>query len=81
MPDGVVETDRRDGVLRVARSGTRWLSTGGTDGPRTADAAYNLTVPEGFDRTDLAGYAAEFSVSRVSPLQPGTAGRDRGMRF
>jgi len=59
MPDGVVETDRRDGVLRVARSGTRWLSTGGTDGPRTADAAYNLTVPEGFDRTDLDGYVAD----------------------
>ena len=46
-------------VLRVRRPGTRWLSTGFSGGYETADAAYNCTVPEGFDRTDLSEYVAE----------------------
>jgi adenosylcobinamide hydrolase len=46
------------GVCRVGRPGTRWLVTGPNGGYRTADAAYNVTVPEGFDRTDLAAYGA-----------------------
>jgi len=45
--------------LTVRRPGTRWLSNGFDGGYAVADAAYNLTVPEGFDRTDLAAYAAE----------------------
>ena len=49
----------REGVLRVARSGTRWLSTGWEGGYERADAAYNATVPTGFERTDLGAYAAE----------------------
>jgi len=46
-------------VLRVRRPGTRWLSTGFSGGYHRADAAYNCTVPEGFDRTDLGAYVAE----------------------
>ncbi|WP_121741308.1 adenosylcobinamide amidohydrolase [Natronorubrum halophilum] len=50
---------RRTGVLRVARPGTEWLSTGWNGGRRTADRAYNITVPEGWDRTDLGPYVDE----------------------
>ncbi|QLH77202.1 adenosylcobinamide amidohydrolase [Halosimplex rubrum] len=46
-------------VLRVRRPDTRWLSTGFAGGYQRADAAYNCTVPEGFDRTDLSAYVAE----------------------
>jgi len=58
-PSGVVETTVRDGVLRVRRPGARWLSTGANGGRATADAAYNVTVPEGWPETDLAAYARE----------------------
>jgi len=54
----VFETARRDGTLQV-RADASWLATGPDGGYRRAPAAYNVTVPEGFDRTDLAGYAAE----------------------
>ena len=50
---------RRAGVLRVSRPGTEWLSTGWNGGRRTADAAYNVTVPDGWERTDLESYVAE----------------------
>lgn len=50
---------RRDGVLQARREGTRWLSTGWNGGETVADAAYNVTVPEGFDRRDLDAYARE----------------------
>ncbi|PSP82148.1 adenosylcobinamide amidohydrolase [Halobacteriales archaeon QS_4_69_225] len=75
------EYDRTDDRLTLRRPGTRWLSNaavpvgqdGGdgeaTDRPGgavTADAAYNLTVPEGFQRTDLAAYVAERLGSPVS---------------
>jgi len=49
----------REGVCRVRREGARWLATGFDGGYRTADAAYNVSVPEGFDRTDLASYVRE----------------------
>lgn len=49
----------RDGVLALGRPGTRWLSTGHDGGYREADAAYNVTVPEGFERTDLKRYVAD----------------------
>ena len=55
----VFEATVEDGVCRLARPGTRWLSTGFDGGERLADAAYNVTVEEPFDRTDLAAYAAE----------------------
>lgn len=50
---------RREAVLQVRRAGTRWLSTGWNGGETVADAAYNVTVPDGFDRTDLDAYARE----------------------
>lgn len=49
--------ERHDGVLQIRARSTRWLSTGWDGGTTTATAAYNVTVPEGFDRTDLDGYA------------------------
>ncbi|MFB6105627.1 MAG: adenosylcobinamide amidohydrolase [Halobacteriaceae archaeon] len=52
------ETTVEAGVCRARRPGARWLVTGPGGGYRDADAAYNVTVPEGFDRTDLAAYAA-----------------------
>lgn len=48
---------RREEVLQVRRAETRWLSTGWNGGETVADAAYNATVPEGFDRMDLDVYA------------------------
>ncbi|MFC6862074.1 adenosylcobinamide amidohydrolase [Halomicroarcula sp. GCM10025817] len=50
------EVDRRHGVARMAQDGARWLSTSWDGGYRRADAVYNLTVPEGFERTDLDAY-------------------------
>jgi adenosylcobinamide hydrolase len=48
-----------DGVLCARRVGARWLATGHDGGVRTADAAYNISVPEGFDRDDLDTYVGE----------------------
>jgi adenosylcobinamide hydrolase len=53
------EATVRDGVCRLDRRGTRWLSTGHPGGRTTAPAAYNLTVPEGWERTDVGAYVAE----------------------
>ncbi|ELY52588.1 adenosylcobinamide amidohydrolase [Natronolimnohabitans innermongolicus] len=50
---------RRAGVLRVRRPGTEWLSTGWNGGRWTADCAYNVSVPDGWERTDLAAYVDE----------------------
>jgi len=47
------------GVCRCRHEGTRWLVTGQDGGYRDSDAAYNVTVPDGFARTDLAAYASE----------------------
>jgi adenosylcobinamide hydrolase len=55
----LIETTVREGVLQVRRSGTRWLSSGWNGGFRAADAAYNLSVPTGFVRTDLGAYIGE----------------------
>jgi adenosylcobinamide hydrolase len=52
-------TECRADVCRLAGPETRWLSAGFDGGYTTGPAAYNATVPEGFDRTDLADYAAE----------------------
>lgn len=53
------ETAVEDGVCQLRSPGSRWLVTGQAGGYRLADAAYNVSVPEGFDRTDLATYAAD----------------------
>jgi adenosylcobinamide hydrolase len=55
----VFEATVRDGVCRLARPDTRWLSTGHGGGERSGSAAYNCTVPEGWSRTDLDAYVAE----------------------
>lgn len=52
------ETRVRDGVLRVEREGTRWLSTGWNGGPSEGAVAYNVSVPEGWSETDLTSYVA-----------------------
>lgn len=54
----VFEATVREGVCRLARPGGRWLSTaaGPGGGPTDADAAYNVTVPDGWAATDLAAY-------------------------
>jgi adenosylcobinamide hydrolase len=56
--------ERTDDRLTLRRPDTRWLSNGFDGGYATAAAAHNLTVEEGFDRTDLAAYAAERLGSR-----------------
>jgi adenosylcobinamide hydrolase len=56
--DPVFEATVSDGVCRLLRPGTRFLSTGFEGGRRVADAAYNVTVPEGFDARDLRAYVA-----------------------
>jgi adenosylcobinamide hydrolase len=48
-----------DDVLQVHRPGTEWLSTGANGGRSRAGAAYNITVPTGWDRTDLAAYVEQ----------------------
>lgn len=53
------EARLRDGVCQCRSDGSRWLGTGPAGGYRRADAVYNVTVPEGFDRTDLSSYVAK----------------------
>ena len=55
----ILEATVRDGVLRLRRPETRWLSTGWNGGRSRGDAAYNVSVPKGFDRTDLGAYRDE----------------------
>ncbi len=49
----------RDEVLQLLASDTSWLSTGWDGGRIRADAAYNCTVPDGWERTDLDEYIVE----------------------
>jgi adenosylcobinamide hydrolase len=55
----VFETTVREGVCRLRREGTRWLSTGYDGGESRGPAAYNVTVPEGWPETDLGEYVRE----------------------
>jgi adenosylcobinamide hydrolase len=50
------ETVVRDGVCRLWRPGTRWLSTGFDGGQSRGPVAYNVTVPEGWSETELSAY-------------------------
>ncbi|ELZ29961.1 adenosylcobinamide amidohydrolase [Halogeometricum pallidum JCM 14848] len=54
--DPVFESVVRDGVCRFRRPGTRWLSTGHAGGRSAGPVAYNVSVPEGWDETDVDGY-------------------------
>jgi len=53
------ETAIREGVLQLSRPETQWLSTGWDGGHSHAGAAYNVTVPSGWERTDLECYATD----------------------
>jgi adenosylcobinamide hydrolase len=55
---GVFDCAVADGVLRVRRPDARWLSTGHAGGELRGDAAYNVSVPEGWTDRDVDGYAA-----------------------
>ncbi|QCC48415.1 adenosylcobinamide amidohydrolase [Halobellus limi] len=54
--DSVFESTVRGEVCRLSRPGTRWLSTGYAGGESVADAAYLLSVPEGWADVDVSGY-------------------------
>ena len=47
---------RSDGVAQLRAPRYRWVSTGHPGGTGTADAVYNITVPEGFTETELQRY-------------------------
>ncbi|RLM59674.1 adenosylcobinamide amidohydrolase [Halobellus sp. Atlit-31R] len=55
-PATVFTATVRDELCRLSRPGTRWLSTGYDGGESRADAAYLLSVPEGWDDVDVAAY-------------------------
>ena len=46
-------------VLQVCSPTLTWLSTGANGGIWRTTAAYNITVPEGWDETNLAAYAKD----------------------
>lgn len=69
---------RRDGdVIEIARPDTVWLSTGWRGGRRPADAAYSVTVPDGWDPDDLAADVRD-RLATADPAGPTaeTVGRD-----
>ncbi|MWV65120.1 adenosylcobinamide amidohydrolase [Halorubrum sp. JWXQ-INN 858] len=78
MSDRGFDVDVADGVCRFARPAgpVRFLSTGFDGGVRTSDAAYNVTVPEGWGdegARDLRAYvegraaAAGFAIGSTDP--------------
>ncbi|SNZ12591.1 adenosylcobinamide hydrolase [Natronoarchaeum philippinense] len=77
------EIDVRGGVCRLHAPGSTWLSTGWAGGRRDADAAYNVSVPEGWARTDLDAYvderlrAAGFDADERSSSSPDSASTHR----
>lgn len=52
----IAEPTVREDVLRLHRSNTRWLSTGWAGGRSIGPAAYNISVPEGWDCNDIESY-------------------------
>lgn len=58
MSDTVFDCLVRDGVCRLYRPETRWLSTGHGGGESVGPAAYNVSVPEGWADRDVDGYVA-----------------------
>lgn len=53
------ETTVREGVCRLFRPRTRWLSSGYAGGESHGPVAYNVTVPDGWPETDLDEYIRE----------------------
>ncbi|WP_336336843.1 adenosylcobinamide amidohydrolase [Haloarcula brevis] len=64
------ETAVRAGVCQAHREGARWLSTAWDGGYRKRDAVYNVTVPTGFERTDLDAYREERLADAGFPVGP-----------
>jgi adenosylcobinamide hydrolase len=58
-PTPVFKAAVADGVCRLRRPGTRWLSTGHDGGGSRAEAAYLVSVPDGWDEVDVAGYVRD----------------------
>ncbi len=56
MSEAILELTIREGVLQARRPETEWLSTGFDGGRTRANAAYNISVPDGWGRTDLCQY-------------------------
>lgn len=56
MSEAILEPTIREGVLQARRPETEWLSTGFDGGRTRANAAYNISVPDGWGRTDLGQY-------------------------
>ena len=54
----------RDGVLRVRKSGTEWLSTGWNGGHSSGPVAYNILVPTGWT-CDAVGVYVEGRLERA----------------
>ncbi len=76
MTGAGLEATVRDGVCRLVRPGARWLSTGARGGLAEADAAYNVTVPDDWPRTDLRRYAARRIDRAALPAPAADAGGD-----
>jgi len=66
------ESTVRSNVLQVRSDELNWLSTGANGGSWRATAAYNITVPEGWDETDLEAYTQKRRVE-AGFEQPGPA--------
>lgn len=52
------EPTRHDGVLQLASKDANWISSGWNGGITTANGAYNISVPDPWEYTDLESYAA-----------------------
>lgn len=74
--DSVFDATVTDGVCRLHRPDTRFLSTGFDGGEVVADAAYNVTVPEGWPEQPLRPYVerrlADAGFGVDSGTDPGT---------
>jgi adenosylcobinamide hydrolase len=72
VTDQIFEPRLRSNVLQVRSPTTDWLSTGFDGGHQQANAAYNITVPEGWTATELADYV-EKRLTDAGFEQPGPA--------
>lgn len=77
--DPAFRADLADGVCRFYRpaGATRFLSTGFDGGRCVADAAYNVTVPDGWGEAglrDLGAYVADRVAAAALDGEPGAAG-------
>ena len=58
-PTPVFEATVREEVCRLRRPGTRWLSTGHDGGESRGDAAFLVSIPEGWGDVDIPAYVRE----------------------